>query len=373
MKKILFLITKSEIGGAQKYVLDIAKGTKDAGFEAVVASQQNSHLYETLSRDKIKFIEVKHLQREIDLIMELELAWELYKIIRREKPDILHLNSSKVGALGAVVGKLARVPKIIFTAHGWAFNDPRPRSQIKAIEFISRFAAIFQDKIICVSDYDRQKALERKIATHEKLATIHNGIDVKSLEFLSKEEARGKLKLGEKDFVVGTIANFYKAKSLDTIVFSAISAIHENPDIRFVIIGDGPEMGKIESLIKRYKLEDYFTLPGIIKNAVAYLKAFDIFIMPSKKEGLPYALLEAMAANILCVASAVGGIPEIIINGENGILIKDMTPGKLQEALSKLTKLKGERKKLAKAGRQTVQEKFSLEKMIKETMSVYQI
>ena len=86
-KKILFLITKSEIGGAQKYVLDLADGAKRAGFDVAIASQQNSHLYETLLKHNIRFIEVRHLQRDIDPILELQLAWELYKIIKKEKPS----------------------------------------------------------------------------------------------------------------------------------------------------------------------------------------------------------------------------------------------------------------------------------------------
>ena len=371
-KKILFLITKSEIGGAQKYVLDLADGAKRAGFDVAIASQQNSHLYETLLKHNIRFIEVRHLQRDIDPILELQLAWELYKIIKKEKPDILHLNSSKVGALGALIGKLAGAPKIIFTAHGWAFNDPRPPLQLKVITFISRFAARFQDKIICVSKYDRRKALEFKIAPAEKIITIHNGINAKKIELIARDEAREKLKLDKKDFVIGTIANFYKTKALDTIVLSAISAVHENSNIKFILIGDGPEMGKIEALIQKYKLDEYFILPGMIKNASNYLKAFDIFVMPSKKEGLPYALLEAMAAKVLCVVSAVGGMPEIISNEQNGILIRDMTPGKLQETITKLAENKLKMKEMAKAGQQTVLEEFSLKRMVEETLDVYE-
>lgn len=372
MKKILFLITKSEIGGAQKYVLDLAVGAKSAGFEVAVASQQNSHVYEAMLKHNIKFIEVKHLQRDIDPILELQLAWELYKIIKKENPDILHLNSSKIGALGAVIGKLAGAPKIIFTAHGWTFNDPRPPLQLKVITFISRFAARFQDKIICVSEYDRRKALEYKIAPAEKFVVIHNGINAKKIELIARDEAREKLKLDKKDFVIGTIANFYKTKALDTIVLSAISAIHQNSNIKFILIGDGPEMEKIELLIQKYKLDNYFILPGVIKNASAYLKAFDVFAMSSKKEGLPYALLEAMAAKILCVASAVGGIPEIISNEQNGILIRDMTPGKLQETITKLAGNKLKMKEMAKAGQLTIIDRFSLERMIRKTLEIYE-
>lgn len=372
MKKILFIITKSEIGGAQKYVLDMASGAKNAGFAVAVASEQNSYFYEILTELGIEFIEIKNLQRSINPALDAKLLFELIKIIRKEKPDVAHLNSSKIGALGAIAAKMARVPRIVFTAHGWAFRDPRQAWERYAIIAVSRLAALFQDKIICVSDYDREAALKYKIAPASKLVAIHNGINIKKLNLLSGKEAREKLGIDEKNLVVGTIANFYKTKSLDTLVLAAISAVHLSPIIKFVIIGDGPEKSKVEELIKKYRLEKYFLLTGALKNASQYLKAFDIFVMPSKKEGLPYALLEAMAAKTACVASAVGGIPEIIENEKNGLLIKDMAPGKLNDAISRLIKNKKMTRALGTAAAETIKLNFSLDQMIEKTLALYE-
>ena len=372
MRKILFIITKSEIGGAQKYVLDMATGAKNAGFAVAVASEQNSYFYETLTELGIEFIEIKNLQRSVNFALDAKLLFELIKIIRKEKPDVVHLNSSKIGVLGAIAAKLARVPRVIFTAHGWAFLDPRQAWEKYAIIAVSRLAAMFQDKIICVSECDKEAALKYKIASPEKLITIHNGINPKALSLLARKEARARLNIDEKSLVVGTIANFYKTKSLDTLVLAAISAIHLSPQIKFVIIGDGPERIKMEELIKKYRLDGYFLLTGALKNAGQYLKAFDIFVMPSKKEGLPYALLEAMAAKTACVASAVGGIPEIIENEKNGLLIKDMSPGKLNDAISRLIKDKKTTRALGAAAAETIQSKFSLKQMIERTLVIYE-
>ena len=105
----------------------------------------------------------------------------------------------------------------------------------------------------------------------------------------------------------------------------------------------------MEDLIEKYRLGDYFLLPGALRQADQYLKGFDIFVLPSKKEGLPYALLEAMAVKIACIASAVGGIPEIIKDKQNGLLIKDMSPGKLRDNISFLLKNKKIMKELGAA------------------------
>ncbi|MBI3685605.1 glycosyltransferase family 4 protein [Candidatus Azambacteria bacterium] len=369
LRKILFVITKAEIGGAQKYVRDLAHAAQRDGFDVTVASEANSHLWEEMHDAEIPFREIKSVRREISFFGDIKLFWELFWLIRKEKPDILHLNSSKVGAVGAVAGKLAHVPYIIFTAHGWVFNEQRPKWQKSVFTLITKIAARFQDIIICVSEYDKKRAGELNIAPEEKLVTIYNGVDVSALKPLSRKEARVRLTLGEKDFVVGTVANFYKNKSLDTLVFAAISA-HSSP-VKFVIIGEGPEKEKIEDLIAKYKLEDRFILTGAIQNAASYLKAFDVFALPSKKEGFPYALLEAMAAKLPCVASAVGGVPEILHDGKNGILISHMTPGKLWDAVAGLSKNKKRAQELGASAAETIALKFSLESSIQKTLGLY--
>ncbi len=369
MKKILFLITKAETGGAQKYVSDMAYAAYHEGFDVTVASEKNGYLRESLKESNIAFYEIKHSEREIHFLKDVKLFWELFRLIRKEKPDIVHLNSSKIGAMGAIAGKIAGVPRIIFTAHGWAFNDPRPQWQKIVIKFISRFAARFQDAIICVSKYDKKRALELKIAPEKKLAVVHNGINLSAFKPLARASARARLALGEKDFVVGTIANFYKTKSLDTLVLTAISA--RAAHAKFVIIGEGPEKQKIENIIAKYKLENRFILIGALPSAAMYLKAFDIFALPSKKEGLPYALLEAMAAKLPCVAGAVGGIPEIIRDGENGVLIPHLTPGTLGDAIAGLAKNKKRARELGIAAQKTIAKHFSLEEMTRKTIALY--
>lgn len=372
MSKVLFVITKAEIGGAQKYVLDCVKAARDEGYDVVVASEQNSYFYEELSALGVPFIELRSVQRNISARLDIRLFFELFSLFRKERPDILHLNSSKIGAMGAIAGRCARIKKIVFTAHGWAFNDPRSAMQRWTIIAISKFAALFQNTIICVSDFDRQAALRYRIARPEKLFTIHNGIDADAIPFLTKKEAREKLNIPEDTFVIGTIANFYATKSLDTLIFAAISSANLEK-IRFVIIGDGPEKEKMERLIEKYQLQKNFILPGVIQDANTYLKAFDIFVLPSKKEGLPYALLEAMAAHLPCIASDVGGIPEIIENNVSGIVIPAITPGKIWSAIASLMKEKKKARSLGAQAAERIEKQFSLDAMRKRTIALYHI
>jgi len=368
-KKILYLITKAEMGGAQKYVLALAVAAKEKGFDVVVASERNNYLADALREQDMPFREIPHLQRSVNVLKDLKLFWELFRLIRNERPDILHLNSSKVGAVGALVGKLVRVPKIVFTAHGWAFNDPRPEWQKKLLRVIAKFSARFQDVIICVSEYDHTQALAYNIAPGEKLIVVHNGLNTRSLHFLTRKEARVRLGLEENDYVIGTIANFYKTKALDTLVFTAISAYAS--DGKFVIIGDGPEKEKIERLIEKYRLQNRFALFGSLQDAGTYLKAFDVFMLPSKKEGLPYALLEAMTAKLPCIVSGAGGIPEVIENKVNGILIPHPSPGNLWNAISDLREHKKYAHELGAKAAETIATKFTLKKSVEKTLAIY--
>lgn len=370
MQKILYITSQVNPGGIRKYVLDMAKGARDAGNDITVASIPNKRFSDILKHEGITFREIQHFQSAFHFITDIQLFFSLYKLIRNEKPNVLHLNGSKIGALGAFAGKLAHVPKVIFTAHGWAFNELYPWWQKRLIIFISRFATLFQNKIICTSHFDKTSALLHHVAPESKIIVIHNGIDIKQF-YLPREDARKILRCEESSFIIGTIANFYKKKSLDTILLAAISAIHDKPESKFVLIGDGPERSSLENLIKKYHLQNQIVLVGSKENAAQYMKAFDVFVLPSKKESLPYVILEALAAKVPCIVSSVGGISEIIEHEKNGLLLKHVSPGTLWDAILYLTQHKKTARELQSAGFETVKTNFSLEHMIRETLVLY--
>jgi len=150
-KKVLFLITKSNWGGAQRYVYDLATHLDQTKFEPVVALGGDGELVTLLDHAGVRVIRINSLTRDISLKKEKEFASELYKIIRIEKPDILHVNSSKAGGVGTALGRILRVPRIIFTAHGWAFNEERPWWQRMVIKFLHWVTVLLSHRTIAVS------------------------------------------------------------------------------------------------------------------------------------------------------------------------------------------------------------------------------
>ena len=370
MKKILYLVTQAEMGGAQKYVLELASEFQNKGCKTLVASEKNELFKEKLFKNGINFIVLKNIQRNINLFSDIKSFFEIYNLLKKEKPDILHANSSKMGIFGAFAGKLAKTPKIIFTAHGWVFNEDLPLLKKYFYIFLSRLSALFEDEIICVSNFDKKTALKYKVGSEKKLHIINNGIDPKKTIFFSKEETLKKLKLPKDKKIIGTIGNLYKNKGTKYFIEAAKNLLEERKDLFFIIIGDGLEKENLKMQIEKLKIKNNIKIIKIETEAYKYLKAFDIFVLPSQKEGFPYTLLEAGLAEIPIVATSVGGIPDLI-NDENGVLILPKSPIQIKNAILSLLQSKKKQILLTKNLHQEILQNFTFKKMIKETENIY--
>ncbi|MBI2121709.1 MAG: glycosyltransferase family 4 protein [Candidatus Sungbacteria bacterium] len=380
-RKILYVITKSNWGGAQRYVYDLATNLPQNRFEIAAATGGNGLLIQKLRKAGIRIIDIRSFQRDISILKEFMAFWHLFKVFLREKPDVIHLNSSKAGGIGAVAAFLYKLITnnwlliTIFTAHGWGFNEPRAHWQKFLIRIASRTAALFQDKIVVINnaDYD---AVRSFIPPH-KLSLIHNGI--RRPEFLPRREARKFLEekigrpLPSDTLTIGTIAELTKNKGLIYLIdaVNQIKTKNKRQKTKVIIIGEGEDRKMLEEKIKICNLQDTIFITGFIPDAEKYLTAFDIFVLPSLKEGLPYTLLEAMAAGLPAIATRVGGIPDIIQNNENGLMVPPSDPQALSTALKTLIENTVIRARLGKQANRTVKTKFTLNAMIEKTISLY--
>ena len=210
----------------------------------------------------------------------------------------------------------------------------------------------------------------------EKIVKIHNGINAEKLEFFSREEARKKLSeksptfdIQQSTFVIGAIANFYKTKGLEYLIKAAhlLNTKYKLQDTSYVIIGDGKQRKKLESLIKKNKLENQVFLLGKIPDAYKFLRAFDIFVLPSLKEGLPWVILEAMASETPILATKVGALPEMIENEKQGILIEPKNSQELAEKISWLLSHRTEAEDMTLKAEEKVKKEFSIKEMLDKT------
>lgn len=376
-KKILYVITKSNWGGAQRYVFDLATGFSEK-YDVSVALGGEGELATRLKDAGIRTILLPFLTRDVNLFADVLAFKKLIQLFREEKPDIVHVNSSKIGGLGALAGRIAKVPKIIFTAHGWAFREERPAHQKIAIKFLSWLTIILSHRVITVSERDEREALAMPF-TKGKIVLIHNGI--KEPEFLSKEEAREKIladigsareKIPENAFWMGTIGELHKNKG-HLYAIEALSKIPRDAELLFFITGEGEEKAALLKKIQEYRLEEKVFLLGKRDDAAELLKAFDVFLFPSVKEGLPFAILEAGMSGATTIASAVGGIPEVITDMQTGMLVRPKSSEEIIRAVEYILSHQTQAADFGKKLRAMIKKDFSLTKMMRETDKVYQV
>lgn len=375
--RLLYLVTQPEWGGAQRYVFDLATSLKDE-FEITVATgriEKSRELLDRLEKAGIKTHVFNNLVREIRLWTDFMAFLEIAMYLNQNNFDIVHCNSSKAGAIGALAANINNIKKIFYTAHGWVFNEPLPFWKKKIYKIIERFTSRSTTNIITLSKIDTEIAALEKIGPMEKFIQIYHGI--RPEEIMPRETAvqeinsKFNLNLNIDDAIIGCVANFYKTKGLEYLIAAWQDIAEQVPGAKLIIFGNGQLRSKLESQIKKLKIENSVFLPGQLNQAQKYLKAFNIFVLPSVKEGLPYALLEAMAAKIPIIAARVGGIPEMIENNTGGILISPADPDEISASIIRLIKNPKTAERLASNAWQTFNEKFNFEKMVNQTRALY--
>ncbi len=362
MTKILFLVTQSEMGGAQRYIFEIARLLDRNKYEAVVAAGEgDGELFRKLQNIGVESRQLEQMKRAPWPWQITGAIWEIRHLLKKEQPDILFLCSTTAGLLGSLASKTYQL-KTIYRVGGWAFRDPRLFWKNWLILLAEKLTSSFKDLIIVNSEIDRKLALKYKIVPEKKLVKIYNGIDVNSLNFLSRGEARVKLNFSQnpKDKIVGTVANFYKTKGLEYFIEAAAQLSKTNLYSKFIVIGEGRLKPKLEKLIKKYGLENKVVLAGRIPDAYQYLKAFDVFVLPSLKEGFPWIILEAIAAQVPIVATKVGALPEVL---DKEFLVAPRNAEALAKKISWM---------LEHPARPELKPDFTSQKMLAETLAALQ-
>jgi glycosyltransferase involved in cell wall biosynthesis len=368
-KKILYVITKSNWGGAQRYVFDLAQKLKDE-YEITVASSGNGILFDKLLAEGIKTISIPFLGRDIKIWDEPKVLLEILKILRQEKPDIVHLNGPKVAGIGAVASRIYNFSnknkiRIIQTIHGFSFMEPRSFIWRAIMWLASYISLILTHKNIFVSKKDIQLSKQMYFIS-EKTTYIPNGIT--PINFISKDESRIKLLGNEYDgILIGTIAELNHNKGLEFLINSFSYLKDEN--IKSVIIGDGEKLEELRKL--KIKLNAPIIFTGTLPIAGEYLKAFDIFILPSLKEGLPYVLIEAGFAGLPVISTTVGGIPNLIESGVSGTLVPPKDPKALAFAIELYLQDPSLREMHGRKLKEIVEGNFSLDQMVEKTRITY--
>jgi glycosyltransferase involved in cell wall biosynthesis len=350
--RVLVVITLAEVGGAQSYVMALVPALVELA-EVTVAAHGPGPLREAVERAGARYVPLEHVRRDLNPWQDVLGLVELFRLCRRERFDVLHANSSKAGVLGRVAAAAAGVPVRIFTVHGWAFSayaGPKGCAYLWADRLMSPLTTM----TVCVSESELRAGLERRACRPARSTLIPNGVDVEAAPVASLD--------GDIPQIV-SVGRLRPPKDFGTLA-EAVRLL-EPGTFRAVVVGDGPDRALLPADAPLELLGERDDVPEL-------LAASDVFVLFSRSEGLPMSILEAMAAGLPVVASNVGGVPELVADGETGLLVPPGDPQALAAALRRLVENEDLRRRLGARGRERAKELFDLPRFRQAHVALYE-
>ena len=361
-KKInmLQLVNGFAIGGGEMKVLELVQRLDKGRYNITVCSVGQGGPLESEFRKAVDRVEIFSKKSSFDFSLVQKVA----RLMKQQQIEILQTTLFYADVIGAYAAYLANVPVVI----SWeAVTGPFALRHYYAY----KLAAKKIDRIVAVSEDIRTRVIRERRLADEKVVTIHYGVDLK--KFAPEDQALKKADIGVSDenTVLGTVARFDHPKGHKHLIAAAPEIVKKYPNVRFVFVGDGPLRQDVEQQIHRLGLDQYFILLGFRRDVKQLLGLFDLFILPSESEGLPNAVLEAMACSNPVVASAVNGVVEVVVDGETGFLVPPGDPDRMSEVVIKMLKSPENMKQMGVRGRERVAEAFSVEQQIGKFEELY--
>lgn len=359
--KIAFVITRSDtLGGAHVHVKYLAGALLESGHEVKVFVGQSGYFTDVLRSAGISFHSLRFMRREISLLKDIKAVMELRRALSDYRPDLVACHSSKGGWLGRIAARMAGLP-VVFTAHGWAFTEGVPSVRRIIFRWAEFLAAPLAQKIITVSELDRQLAIEYGVTKAGKLVTVWNGIP----DVTVKKPSDRPLQM----IKLAMVARLDTQKNHADLL-RALAGLQQF-GWSLDVVGEGPLEQSLRDMAKSLGIENRVNFLGLQDNVPSLLSTAQLFVLVTCWEGLPLSILEAMQAGLPVIATDIGGVCEAVYEKETGFLVP---PGDITTLRDRLAQLLGNeelRKQMGMAGRQRYEEHFTLDRMVKETLAVY--
>ncbi len=380
MKKIVRIISRLNIGGPALHTVLLSEALNKDGYKDILIYGKASALegnMSDLAKDKnLKPLFLPELKREISLKNDLKVLFKLYFLLKKEKPDIVHTHASKAGLLGRLAAVLSGVPIKIHTFHGHIFNGYFDSVRMRLFLAIEKFLALFTDKIIVVSEQIKNDIVNKlKIVKASKCIVMPLGLDLE--KFSHCEEMRGIFRkergISTNAVLVGIVGRLVPIKNHRMFLAVAKNIINRNLPIKvmFVIIGDGELGNALREHVKKLDIEKLVIFTGWKRELYSIYADLDIVSLTSLSEGTPVSLIEAMAAGRPVVATDVGGVRDLIVNGENGFLVKSNNTEDFSNKLFSLLDDKETRLRFGRRGRELAIEKYSKKRLLNDIENLY--
>lgn len=354
---VMHFITELESGGAQSALLRLLEGLDRSRFTPVVLCLYNGN---RLVAQQIRALGIEVVDLGMSTKWRLDAFWRLWQLLRRVRPDILHTWMFHANIPGRVLGWLAGVSLIISSERtmgqeGWGRR------------FLNRLTSPLADRIICVSQNVADFAQHVIGLPAAKLVVIPNGIDIGSFP-----PPPNRPMPAAECMTIGYVGRLQKVKGVNFLIAAFAQLVAQHPKLQLQIVGDGSERHALESQVQQLGLTNNVQFLGTRQDVAALYPTFDLFVLPSLWEGMPNVLLEAMACGVPLVATNTGGTPEVVEHGKTGILVPPGEATTLYEAMALLIADTAQRHQLTQAGRQYVEQTFSIKQTVAKTAALYE-
>jgi sugar transferase (PEP-CTERM/EpsH1 system associated) len=359
---ILYLITELDTGGAQTALQRLLAGLDRARFSPTVACFYNG---DSAVAQRIRALGVPVIDLGMTAKWRLDAFVRLYCLLHRQRPTILHTWMFHANLPGRVLGRLAGVPIVISSEttmgqEGWLrcwFNwitSPLP------------------DRVVCVSERVAEFAARTIGIPPAKLVVIPNGVPLEDFQPGDRSRARVELGIPLRAVVAGTVGRLQPVKGTSYLLEAWALLASDHPDAILLLVGGGPQQAALERMSRRLGISERVRFLGDRADVPDLLRGMDVFALPSVWEGMPNAVLEAMAVGLPVVATAVGGTPEVVVDGVTGLLVPSGDSDALAQSIARLLCDPDLRYKMGQAGRERVVNHFSVERTVEQTERLYE-
>jgi len=372
--RVLHIITHLPIGGAQdNTLLTVEKLDKERYNVILACGPQGEWIKRAQNIPDLKIIFIKELIRKIHLFYDIVAIFKIYSIIKKERCTIVHTHSSKPGFSGRIAAKLAGVPVLIHTIHGFPFHDFMPKPVQIFYILVEKFLSRLSDCLITVSKLNMQKAVDMGISEKEKFLNIYSGICFKRfVKRRDKKSVKKELKISAKSSVVGMVGRLSEQKAPETLFYAIPEILKKHSNTIFLIVGDGEKKKSLIRLTDKLDIVNRVKFLGNRQDIPDLLSVMDVYVLPSLWEGLGRSLTEAMYFSIPVVASKVEGVPELVEHEKTGFLVQPKDSHALSRYVIQLLDNATLRKRMGQFAKQKVTVDFSADEMVSRIDKLYQ-
>jgi glycosyltransferase involved in cell wall biosynthesis len=387
--RIIHVITRLDMGGSaqealftamnldpQCYKVTLVKGsTLESAMTSAELHEINQQLDAACNRD-VNIINFPSLIRRISPWNDFKSFVLLWSLIRRYKPHIVHTHTSKAGFLGRVAAWLARVPVLIHKPHGHVFYGHFSPGLSRLFLLLEKLLGGITDHVVALTPREAKDYLTLRVLTADKVSIIHSGVDFHRFIEGAKQRTRKRKELGipPDSLVVGYVGWLIPIKGVTSLVSAMARVVEQHPESMLVLVGKGDDKGeeeiKLKEQVESLGLAGKVLFLGWRPDVDEIMGCFDIFVLPSLNEGMGRVLVEAMATGLPIVASSVGGIPDLVKDGENGLLVPPADASALEKAFSDLLTDKEKRNRMGEAGKKMCLP-YSAEAMVEQIDDLY--